>query len=237
LRDGGLEPFDAGAHLTRMGKDGIIVRLLPSAFAATVDAAPDPIFPPAPSFDQIDGAAVAAVTNLYREMLPPSGAILDVMSGWVPHLPPETSYRRVAGIGIDRCAMAENPFLDEWRAQDLNSNPILPYPNAEFDGATICGAIQYLRRPGEVIREIARVLKPGAPLIVTFSNRCLATEAIACWCLLDETGQLCLIAQHFANAGNWADIRCLDRTPPGGGQPLYAVIGRSLGAIPPGTSD
>ena len=37
----------------------------------------------------------------------------------------------------------------------------------------------------------------GAPLIVTFSNRCLATEAIACWCLLDETGQLCLIAQHF----------------------------------------
>ena len=93
-----------------------------------------------------------------------------------------------------------------------------------------CAAIQYLARPAEVIRDIARVLRPGAPLIVTFSNRCVATKAIGCWCLHDETGQLCLVAQHFAEAGNWADIRCLDRTPPGGGQPLYAVIGRSLGA-------
>jgi hypothetical protein len=88
-----------------------------------------------------------------------------------------------------------------------------------------------------VLRDIARVLRPGAPLIVTFSNRCVATKAIGCWCLHDETGQLCLVAQHFAEAGNWADMRCLDRTPPGGGQPLYAVIGRSLGASPPGQSD
>jgi hypothetical protein len=74
-------------------------------------------------------------------------------------------------------------------------------------------------------------------LIVTFSNRCVASKAIACWCLLDETQHLCMIAQHFAEAGNWADIRCLDRTPDGGGQPLYAVIGHSLGAVPPGSSD
>jgi hypothetical protein len=33
-------------------------------------------------------------------------------------------------------------------------------------------------------------------------------------------------------AGNWGDIRCLDRTPAGGGDPLYAVIGRSLGSVP-----
>ena len=90
---------------------------------------------------------------------------------------------------------------------------------------------------GEVIRELARVLRPGAPLVVTFSNRCVATKPIACWCLLDEAGHLCLIAQHFAEAGNWADVRCLDRTPPGGGQPLYAVIGRSLGIGPLGDSD
>jgi len=82
-----------------------------------------------------------------------------------------------------------------------------------------------------------RVVGQGAPLVVTFSNRCLATKAIACWCLLDEAGHLCLIAQHFAEAGNWADIRCLDRTPPGGGQPLYAVIGRSLGVSPRGAND
>ncbi len=210
-------------------------------FQAVAAAAAEPIFDPifareAP-FSRIDRAAIAAVTDLYREVLPQGGAILDVMSGWVPHLPPEAPYRRVVGIGIDRHALAENPFLDEWRVQDLNSNPVLPVASGEFDGATICAAVQYLARPAEVLRDMARVLRPGAPLIVTFSNRCLATKAIGCWCLHDETGQLCLVAQHFAEAGNWADIRCLDRTPPGGGQPLYAVIGRSLGAASPGQSD
>jgi SAM-dependent methyltransferase len=211
--------------------------LVPITAFSAVEHSPDPAFSPEIPFERIDTAALSAVTNLYREILPAGGAILDVMSGWVPHLPPEAPFRRVVGIGIDKHALLENPFLDEWRLQDLNRNPILPFGAGEFDGATICGAIQYLRRPGEVIREIARVLRPGAPLIVTFSNRCQATKAIACWCLLDETGHLCQIAQRFAEAGNWADIRCLDRTPPGGGQPLYAVIGRSLGATRPAESD
>jgi SAM-dependent methyltransferase len=208
----------------------------PAAGNAVPDPLSDPLFADGQTA-QIDGAAIAAITDLYREMLPPGGAILDVMSGWVPHLPPEAPFRRVVGIGIDRHVLAENPFLDEWREQDLNRNPALPFTAGEFDGATICAAVQYLARPSEVFRDIARVLRPGAPLIVTFSNRCLATKAIACWCLHDETGQLCLVAQHFAAAGNWADIRYLDRTPPEGGVPLYAVLGRSLGAHPPGQSD
>jgi hypothetical protein len=57
------------------------------------------------------------------------------------------------------------------------------------------------------------------------------------WCLPDEAGHLWLIAQHFGEDAKWVDIRCLDRTPPGGGQPLYAVIGHSLGAGRPGSSD
>jgi Methyltransferase domain len=219
-----------------MGSDEISTRL-PPAVPAVADPLSDLRLAREASFARIDRAAIAAVTNLYREMLPAGGAILDVMSGWVPHLPPEAPYRRVVGIGLERRALVENPFLDEWRVQDLNSRPTLPFSTGEFDGATICAAIQHLARPGEVIRDIARVLRPAAPLIVTFSNRCVATRPIACWCLLDEAGHLCLVAQYFAEAGNWADIRCLDRTPPGGGQPLYAVIGRSLGATRPGNSD
>lgn len=186
---------------------------------------------------KIDGAAIAAITHLYREILPPGGAILDLMSGWVSHLPPEIPYSRVAGIGPNARELAENPFLDEWRVQDLNCDPRLPFATAEFDGAAICVAVQHLTRPCEVIREAGRVLKPGAPLIVTFSNRCVPTRAIGCWCLLDDAGHLCLIAQHFVQAANWTDIRCLDRTPPGGGDPLYAVIGRSLGRAPPLSND
>ena len=187
--------------------------------------------------ERIDEAAIAAITDLYRQVMPPGGAILDLMSSWIGHLPPEIDYRRVVGLGTDACALAENPFLDDWRVQDLNRNPCLPFNTGEFDGAAICAAIQHLTRPSEVLREVGRVLKPGAPLVVTFSQRCVATRAIACWCLLDDAGQLCLVARHFVEAGNWADIRCLDKTPPGGGSPLYAVIGYSLGTGSAGSSD
>jgi SAM-dependent methyltransferase len=179
---------------------------------------------------RVDDAAMAAITDLYRDVMPAGGAILDVLSTGFAHLPPEIDYRRVVGLGSDACALAENPFLDEWRVQDLNSDPRLPYGSGEFDGATICGAVQHLTRPAEVMREIGRVLRPGAPLVVAFSNRCLCTTAIGCWRLLDDAGRLCLVARFVVDAGNWTDIRCLDRTPPGGGDPLYAIVARSLGS-------
>jgi SAM-dependent methyltransferase len=182
---------------------------------------------------RIDAAAIAAVTNLYREVLPAGGAILDLMSGWVSHLPPEIPFRRVVGLGVDPDELAENPFLDDWRVQDLNRDPRLPFATAEFDGAALCAGVENLTRPREVIREVGRVLKPGAPFVLTFSNRCRPAKPIGCWCLLDDASHLCLIAHHFVEAGNWSDIRCLDRTPPGGGAPLYAVIARSLGPSAP----
>jgi SAM-dependent methyltransferase len=212
--------------------------LLPILPLPRVDGLADSLFGiEPPRLTHIDDAAIAAITDLYREILPEGGSILDVMSGWVSHLPPEISYSRVVGIGGNACELAENPFLDEWRIQDLNCDPRLPFAGGEFDGATLCVAVHHLTRPRDVIREVGRVLKPGAPLVVTFSKRCRPTRPIGCWCLHDDTGHLCLVAHHFAEAGNWADVRCLDRTPPGGGDPLYAVIGRSLGASRPGSDD
>src|ERR1700680_4595424 len=94
-----------------MARNGII-----GQFEATVGTAADhpahgsdPHFAREAPYARTHGAAIAAVTNLYREVLPPGGAILDVMSGWVSHLPPEAPYRRVVGIGVDRPALGENP--------------------------------------------------------------------------------------------------------------------------------
>src|ERR1700733_16173337 len=72
---------------------------------------------------EVDAAALAAITDLYREVMPAGGAILDVMSSWVSHLPPEIDYRRGVGLGVDACVLAENPFLDEWRGQDPKHHP------------------------------------------------------------------------------------------------------------------
>src|SRR5258708_34733393 len=74
----------------------------------------------------VDPATIAAITNLYREVMPPGGAILDVMSSWVSHLPPEAHYRHVVGLGTDVHALAENAFLDEWRVGEVGPRAAPP---------------------------------------------------------------------------------------------------------------
>jgi demethylmenaquinone methyltransferase/2-methoxy-6-polyprenyl-1,4-benzoquinol methylase len=40
----------------------------------------------------------------------------------------------------------------------------LPFPDASFDGLTFTYLLRYVADPGETLRELARVLKPGAPV-------------------------------------------------------------------------
>ena len=184
----------------------------------------------------IDEAAIAAVTQLYRELFPARGAILDLMSSWVSHLPPEIEYRRVVGLGMNRAELDTNPRLHERIVQNLNQTPQLPFADAEFDGAAICVSVQYLTQPVSVFREVGRVLRPGAPLVVTFSNRCFPTKAIAIWLALDDRGHMRLVRRYFEEAGNWTDVESLDRSPRRWrGDPLYAVIGRSTVQLPSGS--
>ena len=87
--------------------------------------------------------------------------------------------------------------------------------------------MQYLIRPEEVFREVGRVARPGAPLVVTFSNRCFPGKAVAAWQALDDAGHLELVRRYFEAAGNWQLVEALDRSPPRG-NPLYAVVGRAI---------
>ena len=70
--------------------------------------------------------------------------------------------------------------------------------------------------------------RPGAPLVVTFSNRCFPTKAVAIWQALDDQGHVHLVRRYFEAAGGWTNIAVLDRGP-GRGDPLYAVTGRRAG--------
>jgi len=173
----------------------------------------------------IDDGAIAAVTALYRDLLPPGGAILDLMSSWVSHLPPEVTYSRVVGLGMNAAELAANPRLTERVVQNLNTTPVLPFAARLFDGAGICVSVQYLTQPVAVFREIARVLRPGAPLLVTFSNRCFPTKAVAVWQALDDAGHAALVQRYFADAGGWPDVQVRAQRPRRG-DPLYGVIGR-----------
>lgn len=181
----------------------------------------------------IDPDAIAAVTQLYREYFPLNGTILDLMSSWVSHLPSEMTYSRVVGVGMNQAELNANPRLDERIVQNLNRTPQLPSADELFDGAGICVSVQYLTRPVEVFREVGRVLKPGAPLIVTLSNRCFPSKAVAIWQALDDRGHAQLVQRYFADAGNWTQIDVLDRSLRGWrSDPLYAVIGRRTTSSP-----
>ena len=215
------------------------MRTFPPAAFGRYDESSDTLFYLQPRFvTHIDEPAIAAVTQLYRELFPPGGAILDLMSSWVSHLPADISYSRVVGLGLNRAELAANPRLDAHVVQDLNDMPVLPFADGEFDGSGICVSIQYLTLPVEVLRDLGRVLRPGAPVVVTFSNRCFPTKAVAIWQALDDAGHARLVVDYLRAAGNWADIETLDRSSRiGGSDPLFAVIAWSDVSLRVGPGD
>jgi len=205
-------------------------RVPEEAFRRT-DETPDEEFYRTPRIvTHIDEPAIAAVTQLYREHFRAGGEILDLMSSWVSHLPPEVEYQRVVGLGMNEVELRRNERLDSYIVQNLNTDLRLPFGNGEVDGAGICVSIDYLTRPVEVLRETGRVLKAGAPLVVTFSNRCFPTKAVEIWHRLDDAGHLRLVEGYLQEAGNFSNVRSLDRSPRRPfSDPLYAVIGESTG--------
>jgi SAM-dependent methyltransferase len=201
--------------------------LPPDAFLKE-DTAPDAEFYAEPRFvTHIDGHAIAAVMALYRELFPRGGAILDLMSSWISHLPRDVPYAQVVGHGMNAQELAANSQLTSWFVQDLNIDPVLPLDTASFDAAAICVSIQYLQAPVAVLRDLARVLRPGAPVAITFSNRCFPTKAVAIWQALADEAHQKLVGYYLETAG-FVGIEPRILVAKGQGfDPLFAVIART----------
>ena len=175
---------------------------LPLGAFAKLDAEADEIFyEPARLVCHIDDGAIAALTGFYRGVLPADGVLLDLMSSWVSHLPAEIAYAQVIGHGMNAEELAANPRLSRRFVQNLNRDPLLPLEDASIDAAMICVSIQYLERPVAILREVARVLRPGGPVVIGFSNRCFWTKAVAVWRALDDAGHARLVEQYLRHAG------------------------------------
>jgi len=174
----------------------------------------------------IDDGAIAALTAFYRRSLPAGGVVLDLMSSCVSHLPDDVAYAAVIGHGMNAEELAANPQLTRWFVHDLNRDPALPLESASIDAAMICVGVQYLQRPVPVLQDIARVLKPGALLVVSFSNRCFPTKAVAIWLRLDDRGHAALVEAYFRAAGlNEIGVHVL--ADGSRCDPLFAVVGRA----------
>jgi len=202
--------------------------LFPPAAYARDDESPDAHFYDVPrKVVHIDDGAIATLGRLYAEVLPAAGRLLDVMSSWRSHLPQDFHVKEVVGLGLNAEEMDDNPQLTRSVVHDLNRDPRLPFGDREFDGAMCAVSIQYVLHPVMVLREMRRVLRPGAPFVVSFSNRCFPTKAVAVWLDTVDEQHLQLVRAYFDAAGGWVDVTGEDRSSGRGADPLYAVWARA----------
>ena len=199
---------------------------LPRTAFDKLDPSDDALFYAPPRLvTHIDDAAIRALSAFYRQRLRPGSDVLDLMSSWVSHLPPEMAFASVTGHGMNAEELAANPRLTRAFVQDLNRDVRLPLDDESLDAALCCVGVQYLQKPVEVFAEVARALRPTAPVIVSFSNRCFPTKAVEIWRELDPEGQARLVQFCLQRAGlRDAETHLLadGRT----GDPLVAVVAR-----------
>ncbi len=131
--------------------------------------------------DHIDETAQQVITNLLTDLLEKDVHILDLMSSHKSYLPEHFNFKKVVGLGLNEKELNENSQLSSSTIHDLNKEPTLTFETDSFDFVTCNLSFEYLTHPLEVVEELARILKPGGKLIITFSDRWFAEKAITIW--------------------------------------------------------
>ena len=206
----------------------MMFELLPEYFRR-VDETDDAVFYSQPRIvKHIDEPACTALTEYFRKMLPPNGEILDLMSSCVSHLPEDTGYKNVVGLGMNQIELEANSRLSSYLIHNLAVNPKLPFVNNLFDACTLTVSVQYVVHPISVFQEIGRVLKPNRPCIVSFSNRCFPTKAVSIWHQLSDMGHAQLVTHYFDGSGVFTLPETTDLSPNRGKtDPLIVVCANS----------
>jgi hypothetical protein len=201
----------------------------PLGFFERQDPGDDADFYAAPRLvTHIDAGAIHAVRALYDELAVPDGRVLDLMASWVSHLS-RRPHGGLVVLGMNAAELAANPIADDHVLRDLNRDPRLPFADATFDAVTCCVSIDYLIRPVEVLSEVARVLRPGGVVVVTFSNRCFPTKAIRGWLSTDEADRPAIVRTYLEQVAGLGPVSAQRRTARGSpGDPLYGVWARRL---------
>ena len=213
-----------------------------------LDRTSDRLFYLLPRFVQhVDKPARLALQRYYESLLETQAddaPLLDLCASITSHLPANLSpERRVVALGMNSVELAANPSATEWRVQNLNADPVLPYSDDAFAFCTIALSIDYITRPIELLGEVARVLRPGGVVAISFSDRLFFTKAVSHWRDRRKSASAVLRADVGPSDGYhvWAvgsylhytrtfrEAACADvgaargAGEPRGGDPLYVV--------------
>jgi hypothetical protein len=120
----------------------------------------------------VDSSALERIESLISQLIPEKQpVVLDLMAGWDSHWPKGRRPLKMVGLGLNETELKHNSVLTEYVLQDLNLNPLLPFPDGTFDAVLNTVSVDYLTKPVEVFKEVGRIIKPGGLFLVIFSNR------------------------------------------------------------------
>lgn len=198
----------------------------PPEYFDKVDPSDDAIFYGIPRMVvHIDDAAIETLTALYDELLDDNAVVLDLMSSWRSHLPPEKPLARVIGHGMNSAEMKANLQLDDHFVQNLNFEQELPFEPDTFDAVLCAVSVQYMQFPLEVFGDVYRVLKPGGVFILSFSNRCFPSKAISAWTYSGDADHISLVNSYFTLSAKWDDVHVRIKPPAAAADPLFMLWG------------
>jgi SAM-dependent methyltransferase len=156
--------------------------------------------------NHIDDTAIGVVSRLYGRLIRPGSDVLDLMSSWTSHLPPELELNSLTVLGMNAEELQANPRAAERRVHDLNLKPVLPFADRLFDAVVCTVSVEYLTRPFEVFADVARLLKPGGLFIHAFSNRWFPPKVIRVWPELHEFERMGLVLEYFLKSGQYNQL-------------------------------
>ena len=186
---------------TAAGMDPRFTRHILSADDAfhRADESPDNNFYAPPRMvEHLDTTALDIVEELVASLaIEDEPVILDLMASWDSHIPESVKPARVSGLGLNPQELEANPILTERIVHDVNADPILPFQDNTFDLVLNVVSVEYLTDPGEVFREVGRVLKPGGLFLVIFSNRWFPPKVVRVWEESSEHERIGLVEEFF----------------------------------------
>mmetsp|Transcript_10707 Transcript_10707/g.25264 ORF Transcript_10707/g.25264 Transcript_10707/m.25264 type:complete len:492 (+) Transcript_10707:178-1653(+) len=143
---------------------------------------PDYLFYQEPRFSlYVDLEFAKQLQKLYAKRIMPGSAILDLGAACATYLPEDVKYREVCGLGMNMEEMEANEELTARVVHDLNEDATLPYMDEQFDAVLLSNSLPYFSEPERVLEEAARVLRPGGVIIVSFTDRCIASKVTNAW--------------------------------------------------------
>ncbi|KAF6255779.1 hypothetical protein COO60DRAFT_1462029 [Scenedesmus sp. NREL 46B-D3] len=188
--------------------------ILTAAERTRLDESPDAAFYASPRTMQHAGPQfIAALTGIYRSLLPPGSAVLELCASCHSHLPAGLALAKLVGQGMNAQELSGNSDLSQWWVQDLNAQPLLlEQVDGSYDAVLCVNGLQYLTQLELVLTEAWRVLRPGGFLLVAYGAHFFPEKALAGWSTRDMDERAALLTR-WGHGGFLPQLRPVRHCP------------------------